>query len=210
MYHSSILRGLKSYKVNLVIKVLIASDFVVWSASNLVGPVLAIFVADILPGGSIEAVGIATMIYFICKSIVEIPVGAYIDKSMAEKDDLYSAVLGTVLSAVGYFLLPIINNVWQFYLLEVIFGASAAIAYPGWYSIFTRHIDESKAAFEWSLYDVLLGLGMAATAGLGAFMVERFGFNFMFHLIGVLTLMGAGLLFVIRKKIYLSPRKKVK
>lgn len=209
MFHRGIMRGLMNYHVNLVIKILIASDFVVWSSANLVGPVFAIFVADKLPGGNIAAVGIASMIYFVTKSIVEIPVGTYIDKSKSERDDLYSALVGTVLNASTFFLYPLIDTVWQLYALQVISGAAAAIAYPGWYSIFTRHIDKSKEAFEWSLYDVLLGLGMAVTSALGAFMVERYGFNVVFNIIGVMMMVGAFQLFIIRHKIYLgAPNKK--
>jgi len=204
MYHRGIMRGLRNYQVNVVIKVLIASDFIVWSSANLVAPIFAIFVADKLPGGSIEAVGIASMIYFIAKCIVEIPVSTYIDKSKSERDDLYSALLGTILNATIFFLYPIIDSVWQLYLLQIVSGAAAAIAYPGWYSIFTRHIDKTKEAFEWSLYDVLLGLGMAATAALGALLVKQFGFDIVFVAIGVMTILGAFLLFIIRNRIYLK------
>jgi len=204
MYHRGIMRGLRNYQVNVVIKVLIASDFIVWSSANLVAPIFAIFVTDKLPGGSIEAVGIASMIYFIAKCIVEIPVSTYIDKSKSERDDLYSALLGTILNATIFFLYPIIDSVWQLYLLQIVSGAAAAIAYPGWYSIFTRHIDKTKEAFEWSLYDVLLGLGMAATAALGALLVKQFGFDIVFVAIGVMTILGAFLLFIIRNRIYLK------
>ncbi|KKR03753.1 MAG: hypothetical protein UT32_C0042G0010 [Parcubacteria group bacterium GW2011_GWC2_39_14] len=196
------MRGLMNYHVNLVIKILIASDFIIWSSANLVGPVFAIFIADRLPGGSIAAVGMASMIFFITKSIVEIPVGTYIDKSKSERDDLYSALLGTILNAVSFFLYPLIDSVWQLYLIQIVSGAAAAIAYPGWYSIFTRHIDKSKEAFEWSLYDVLLGLGMAVTAGLGALMVDKFGFNVVFNVIGFMMLVGAALLFIIQGKVF--------
>ena len=202
MYHRGVMRSLMSYRVNLIIKILIASDFIIWSSVNLVSPIFAIFVVDRLPGGSIASMGIASMIYFIAKSIVEIPVGTYIDRSSSERDDLYSALLGTVLSAVVFFLYPSINTVWQLYVLQAVSGAAAAIAFPGWYSIFTRHVDKAKEAFEWSLYDVLLGLGMAFTAALGAFLVERFGFDVVFYIVGVLVFYGAVLLFIIRNKIY--------
>lgn len=202
MFHRGVMCGLMSYHVNLIIKILIASDFIIWSSANLVGPVFAIFIVDMLPGGNIAAVGIASMIFFVTKSIIEIPVGIYIDKSKSERDDLYSALLGTILNATSFFLYPLIDSVWQLYLVQILSGASAAIAYPGWYSIFTRHVDKSKEAFEWSLHDVLLGIGMAITSALGAFMVAKFGFNVVFYIIGSMTLAGAALLFIIRDGIY--------
>lgn len=202
MFHKGIIRVLKHYKVNVVIKILILSDFLIWSAANLVGPVFAIFVADVIPGGSIEAVGISAMIYFIVKSVAEVPVGVFIDRSRSEKDDLYTALFGTILSSIVYFLYPEITSIWHLYVLQGFAGLAAACAFPGWYSIFTRHVDKAKEAFEWSLYDVMLGIGMAATAALGAFMVEAYGFAAVFYTIGVATFVGALLLIIIQKKIY--------
>jgi MFS family permease len=143
------------------------------------------------------------MIYFLAKSLVEIPVGSFIDKNKSEKDDLYTALGGTLLTALCYILYPSISEVWQLYVVQALSGAGAAIAYPGWYTIFTRHVDKNKEGFEWSLYDVLLGLGMAGTAALGAFLINAFGFNAVFYGTGVMTAIGAFLLFVIRKKIYI-------
>lgn len=202
MYHRNIARSLRNLQINVVIKILILSDFVIWSAANLVSPIFAIFIAENIPGGSLEVVGIATMIFLISKSLFEVPVGIFIDRSKSEKDDLYTAIFGTILSAVVFFLYPEVSSVWQLYVLQGLAGVAGACAYPGWYSMFTKHIDKSKEAFEWSLYDVLLGVGMAVTAALGAFMVESYGFNLVFYVIGFATLLGALLLLIIQGKIY--------
>lgn len=202
MYHRGIIRSLANLKVNIVIKILILSDFVIWSAANLIAPIFAIFVVDKIPGGTIEAVGIATMIFLVVKSIFEVPIGIWIDRSKSEKDDLYTALFGTALTAAVYFLYPHIQGVFHLYVLQALLGLASACAYPGWYSIFTRHIDKSKEAFEWSLYDVLLGFGMAATAALGAFMVDAYGFDVIFYIIGTAIAIGAFLLVIIRNRIH--------
>ena len=204
MFHRALVRSVLNFKVNLIIKILILSDFFVWSSANLLSPVFAIYVVDKIPGASVESVGIATSLYLIVRSIMEIPVGIYIDKTKTEKDDLYSALIGTIASALVYFCYIFINSVWQLYALQIISGMAAALAFPGWYSIFTHHIDKEREGFEWSLYDVMLGVGMAATAALGAFLVEMFGFEMVFVLVGLLMTFGALLLLMIRKKIFLK------
>ncbi len=188
--------------MNVVIKVLIMSDFIIWSVYELLAPIFALFITDHIKGGSIEVVGIAAAIYLIAKSIFEVPVGIYVDKSKSEKDDLYSAICGTLLSAIVLVLYVFIDSIWQLYLLQFLFGVGSAIAFPGWYSIFTRHVDKGKEAFEWSMYDVLLGLGMAIAAALGGFIAEAFGFDVVFILVGIFTFIGAISLFFIKKKIY--------
>jgi len=202
MYSRIILRSIKHYHINPIIKVLIVSDFLIWSSYQLLAPVFAIFITDKITGGSIEAAGIAIALYLIFKSIFEMPVGMYIDRSKSEKDDLYTALVGTVLTALVFFMYPLVDAVWQVYVLQAIFGIASALAFPGWYSIFTRHVDKGKAGFEWSLYDVLTGIGMSAAAALGGFMAEEFGFGVVFITIGCFTLLGGLLLVVIRNKVY--------
>lgn len=202
MYSRSVLRAIGNYQVNFVIKILILSDFLIWSSYQFVAAFFAIFVTDKIPGGNIEAVGIAVAIYMLTKSIFEVPVGMYIDRTKSERDDLMSAITGTILTAVAYFSYTVIDSVAELYFLQALQGLGAAIAFPGWYSIFTRHVDKGKEAFEWSLYDVLLGLGMAAAAAAGGFIAEEFGFNILFFLVGILTLAGAFLLFTIKKDVF--------
>ena len=202
MYHRTILRFLKNYRVNIVIRLLIVSDFLIWAANQLFAPIFAIFITEQIHGGSVEVVGISAAIYFVAKAVFEIPVGMYIDRTKAEKDDLYSAIIGTLGTALVVLWFTQITEVWQLYTTQVLMGLMAAVAFPGWYSIFTRHVDENKAAFEWSLYDVLLGLGMAAAAVIGGLVVEKYGFDIVFYISAISSGIGAVLLLLLRNKIY--------
>jgi len=202
MYHRTIWRSIVEYKMNAVIKILILSDFIIWSVSNLIGPIFAIFIIDFIPGATLEAVGISAALYLIFKSIFEIPVGIWLDKKRGEKDDLYTAVVGSVLISGIFFFYPHINSVWQLYMLQCLLGVAAAISYPGWYGIFTRHIDKKKEAFEWSVYDVALGSGMAGAAAIGAFMADFWGFDIVFYVSGFFTFIGALTLLVIKGQVY--------
>ncbi len=201
MHYKAVRRCLNSYKMNWVIKVLIASDFLIWSSNQLFSPIFAVFITLEVLGGSVEVVGIAMALYLVVKSIFEIPVGIFIDRSTSEKDDLYTAIIGTVLTAVALFSYNFVTEVWHLYLVQTFYGIAAAISHPGRYSIFTKHIDSSKEAFEWSMYDVFLGLGMAAAAALGGFMADIYGFNSLFNIAAVFTLSGAFLLLTIKNKI---------
>ncbi|MFA5075947.1 MAG: MFS transporter [Patescibacteria group bacterium] len=202
MYHQQIARSISRYQVNIVIKILIISDFLVWSANQLLAPIFAIFVTDQIAGGTIEAAGIASALYLVFKSLFEIPVGIYIDRTTSEKDDLWCAVIGTTLTALLFFGYSFIHTVNGVYIIQALLGITSAISFPGWYSIFTRHIDREKAGFEWSVYDVFLGLGMAAAAALSGFFADRFGFSSLFILLGIFTLLGSFMLIMIKNKIY--------
>ncbi|OGY96875.1 MAG: hypothetical protein A2543_00745 [Candidatus Komeilibacteria bacterium RIFOXYD2_FULL_37_8] len=201
MYSRTIVRSIASYKINAVIKILILSDFLIFSAYQLFSPLFAIFIVDEI-GGHVEAAGITVAIYLIFKSIFEMPVGIFIDKSKSEKDDLWAAILGSILVAMVYFSYIFVDSILQLYVLQAVLGIAAAIAFPGWYTLFTRHVDKGKEGFEWSLYDVLLGAGMAAAAALGGFIVSLYGFEVLFIVAAIITVLGALLLFSIKNKIY--------
>jgi MFS family permease len=201
MYSRVMLKALKEKKMNLVVKILIISDVIIWSSCALLTPIFAIFITDKI-GGNIEVVGITTALYFISKAALEVLVGMFVDRTQSEKDDLYLAFAGTTFMAVLYFSYIFINSVAQLYLVQILLGIGAAFAFPGWYSMFTRHIDKGKEAFEWSFYDVLLGIGMAAASAAGGFIVYYLGFNFLFVLVSILMLLGSFLLLSLRKRIW--------
>jgi len=87
MNYRSLIRGVKNYKVSLVIKLLILSDTLLYSAMNLLAPIYALFIQNEIVGANITTVGIASALYLISRSIFEVPVGIMIDKIKGEKDD---------------------------------------------------------------------------------------------------------------------------
>jgi MFS family permease len=201
MFSRSIARSIKHFRINIIIKVLILSDFIISSALNLIAPVFAIFIIDKIPGASLATVGIAAALFLLFKSIFEIPVGIIIDKTKSEADDFFTTFVGSIVAAIVYFLYIYVDSIAQLYALQILLGMAAALSYPGWYGIFSRHIDKKKEAFEWSLYDVLIGLGMAATAVLGALIVEKYDFNILFIICGTSSLVGAFVLVLIKDKL---------
>ena len=117
-------RAILSFKINFIIKILILSDFLIWSSINLVSPIFAIFITDNISGGSIASAGIAVMIYLIVKSVFEVPVAIFIDRTKSEQDDLYTALVGTLLMAVCYYLFVHVDSLWQVYVLQAFLGLS--------------------------------------------------------------------------------------
>ncbi|HCC23049.1 TPA: hypothetical protein DF272_02610 [Candidatus Falkowbacteria bacterium] len=203
MNYRSVVNTVRHFKVNLVIKILILSDFIILTSSNLLSPIFAIFIAEQVPGGDIESAGVAVAIYAVAKAVSEVPVGVFIDKHKGELDDLYVTFIGTIMQGIVYITFIFISNIWQLFLLQALLGVASAVAYPGWYAIFTRHVDSNKQGFEWSLYDVLMGFGYAGAAALSGFIAVRWGFSAIFSVVGIMTICGSSLLVLIRNKMRL-------
>lgn len=177
-------------KINKVVRILIQTDLIFFSAFGLIIPIFAIFITQQIKGGDVKVVGFAAATYWILKSILQIPIGRFLDKLKGERDDLYFLITGYLLTAIvpfGYIFsfLP-----WHIYALQAIYAIGMAMAVPAWAAIFTRHIDKGKEAFEWSLENSALSFGIGITGAIGGILVSKFGFDLVFAMVGILAILG--------------------
>lgn len=85
-------------RINSVVKVLVLTDFFVNSALGLFAPVFAIFVTGQISHGSASVVGFATAAFWITKSIFQLPIARFLDKTDGERDDFWALFFGYFLS----------------------------------------------------------------------------------------------------------------
>jgi len=106
--------------VNKVIKVLIYSDILISGGFGLVAPIFAIFIINNIYGATLEVIGISTAIYLITRSLTQLVVSEIIEKIQGEEDDFYFEFIGTIMSSLIYLFFPLIINVPQLYMAEII------------------------------------------------------------------------------------------
>jgi len=189
-------------KINKVIKTMIQADLIFVSAFGLITPIFAVFILNQIKGGDVKVVGFAAAIYWILKSLLQVPIGRYLDKNVGEKDDFYFVIMGyflAVLVPLGYIFSYF---TWHIYGLQALYAIAMGMAIPGWAAIFTRHIDKGKEAFEWSLESTAMGLGAGITGAIGGILASKFGFNIVFILVAIVAFIGTLLLFTIYKNIF--------
>jgi MFS family permease len=196
--------------VNRIIKFMISSDFVLNLGWGLLGPVFAIFIVqNITVGSSSEAAkvaGFASLSYWAVKSILQIPIGKYLDKNHGERDDYWFMVVGTFIAGfipIGYLFA---SAPWHIYLLQMIYAAGMSMAFPAWLAIFTRHIDKGKEALEWGMESTFLGAGAGIAGGAGGIVASMFGFNVVFIFVSCFTFLATILLLFIKNDV--SPKNK--
>ncbi|MEK7121669.1 MAG: MFS transporter [Patescibacteria group bacterium] len=178
-------------RISHVVKTLVISDFFINSGFAVFAPVFAIFITKQIDGGSLQVVGFAAAIFQIFKSGLQIPIAKYLDKNHGEYDDFYSMILGTFLIALVPFLYLFATKVPHVYMIQALYGIGASFAIPPWYAIFSRHLDKLQENVEWSLDSIAIGIGAATSAALGGILADKFGFQFVFLLGGVLAIFGA-------------------
>ena len=190
----------KRFDINAVVQFLTYSDILMMSGWGLVLPIISVFFSDQIAGGDVKFAGLASTVYFIVKSVVQIPVARMVDKHRGEKDDFWVMVVGSMLISLSAFLYMFATTRAHVYGIQVLYGIGGALSYPTWLAIFTRHVDKNREGLEWSLYYTSVDVGSALTAGLGGLLAASFGYQFLFWLVGVSSIAGTMFLIGVREE----------
>ena len=182
--------------MNRTLKLLMLSDIFVFSGFGLISPILAIFIKDNLVGGTILGAGIASAIFLIIHSILQI----IFAKKFNPKDRLWMVLLGTAFIAAVPFGYIFSSHIYHIYLVQIIYGVGAGFAYPSWYSLFSAHLEKGKRGLQWSVYNSGVGIGSAIAAAAGAWLAEITSFVLVFAITGILSIAGLLVLFGLEKK----------
>lgn len=180
--------------INKVIRFLTFSDILMLSGWGLVNPIFAVFVTDQIQGGNVEMAGLAITIFLLTKSLAQVPIAWVIDREKGEIDDFWVMIVGSLIISLSALFFIFAKTVFHIFLIQVINGFGTALSYPSWLAIFTRHVDYRKEGFEWSIYFTLTDLGGALAAGLGGAIANYLGFQPLFLLVSLLSLLGTAFL----------------
>lgn len=192
----------KILEFNKVILTMVVVDFFIIGAFSTISPFFAIFVIQDIRGGTATVAGFAAAIYWITKSIFQLPISRWLDRTDGERDEFNALFFSYLVSA----FIPIIYffsfQPWHIYVAQALLGFIFAWAVPAWYSIFTRHLDKFRISFEWSLFSVSVGVSAALAASGAGLLVDYFGFRAVFILASAIILLSSFGLLNIRNKIF--------
>jgi MFS family permease len=183
--------------MNRTMKMLMLSDIFVLTGFGLIQPILAIFINGGVAGGTLLTAGLASALFMLTKSLVQLPFGRYID---GHDRKMRWLIIGTLLMALVPIIYVTARSVSQVYLAEVIYGLGSGMAYPTWLGIWSSNLDKGKESFQWSVYSTSTGIGTAATGAAGAAISSLLGFTATFLLAGLLCLFGCAALFVLETR----------
>jgi MFS family permease len=195
------------FGINKVIKCLIFSDLVLLFGWGLISPILAIFIVQKIKDGDVKVAGTAIGLYWLVKSLIQIPIAHYLDKRRGEKDDYYAMILGIFIASLvplGYIFASLS---WHIYFLQLIYAFGMALNIPAWGGIFVRHVDKGKEALSWGLESSAIGIGAGIAGILGGTIAKFFGFIPLFILVFVFGIVSIILLLLIFKD--LIPKDKI-
>ncbi|RJR14862.1 MFS transporter [Candidatus Microgenomates bacterium] len=181
---------------NKPIRILLITNGLILIASAMLGPIYALFVERV--GGSLLDASFAFGAYALAAGITTLTSGKVADKV---KENELIVVFGYVVMACGFFGYMLVNSVWSLLLVQVIIGLGEAIYSPAFDAVYSKHLDGHKSGREWGAWESINYFTTAFGALFGGLLVTYLGFNAMFTSMGLLSLVSAGYIFRLPRKI---------
>jgi len=177
--------------MNKIISILIEGNIVISAAWGFINPFFAVFVTKQIQDGSLVVVGLASTIYWLVKSTLQMPIAKFLDQLPSEDDDAFALVLGSFLISLVPFGFLIASQAIHIYFLHLLLALGDALRVPSWNAIFTRHVDKGKEGTEWGLNSTICGYFLALATLCGGWIAEKIGFQGIFIFGGVISILGS-------------------
>lgn len=182
-------------RFNAVVRRFVLADLIWLGGWGLMSPIFGVFVVNDIPGGTVLTVGIGAAIYWVLKSIVQIPVALAIDRTPSERDDYLVLTVSLMLAGLTAFSFILVHSVWQLYLVQAMQAISFALYIPSWNGIFTRHLDPDHRALEFALDSTAVGVATGLAGLAGSVIADQFGFHVIFFMTAILSFVSAIIIF---------------
>ena len=185
--------------VSLTVRFLTASDAALRSSLGLFGPIFAVYLTQrIDTANALEVIGIGTSIYLFTRSLGQIPLAYIIDKIKGEKDDFYILLVGNTIFVIVPILYLLISQPWHLFAIQFVYGLGAALTFPTWNALFTRHIDKGREGTEWGMYQTTVDMAGAVAAPIGGFIASYYGFTAVMVMASCLAVISSIFIFFTR------------
>lgn len=169
------------FQLNPIVKAYMISEALLWSAWDLILPIIAVFISSEIPGASIQLAATGYSIYLITRVIFELIAGRVLQNSTIKKK-LLTAIFGISFLSFAYLGFAFANSITTVFVFFAQLGIGMGTAAPAKASLFSTHLDKNKESTEWSLTDAVTFICMALATALGGFIAAQYGFQKLFIL----------------------------
>lgn len=185
----------KPFAVNSSIKALLLISGLFMFAFGMFGPIYAIFVEKV--GGGITVASGSWAVFLGVSGILTFLAGKY--ESRMKETEL-AIMWSQYIIGIAYIMYYFTDTVLMLYLTQIVLGIGEALFWPAFHSLYGKHVDHTKSAEQWGIYDGLAYIVPAISAALGGWLVESYGFNLVFLIMAFLSVLnGIFILFLPRR-----------
>lgn len=180
-------------KVGRIVKYLVLSDLFLLLGWGFIEPILSVFIVERIAGATLVTVGIATALYWILKSVLQLPIANWLDRDWppSEKRDFAALVWGLLIAGFSALAFSVISLPWELYAVQAVHAVAFALYIPSWSSIFSRHLDHDRVSFDWSLDSTVAGFASGVSGLVTGIVAAAWGFVAVFVAGGIFSLVAA-------------------
>lgn len=177
------------------LKVLFSINAVFVFASQLLGPLFAVYVLKI--DGGVMLISLATSTQLLSSTLFLAIVSKW-GSGVKEKEYLMAG--GYLLRALGWFAYMFISTPVGLVLLQLVFGLGEALGSPSFNAIFAEHVNKENDVSMYADWSVISNLIMALGTIIGGLMVTVWGFGVLFGIMSALALISFVAILVIPRR----------
>ena len=145
------------------------------------------------------------MIHRVMGALAAIPVGKWFDSQKGYLDEVTGLSFACLVAGFCYILLSFSTQIWQFYLIMFFLGITAMVNLASWRILFYNNIGKKQFGQTIGVYQMLFSLGIGLFLAVGGFAGDRYGYDTVLMLGGIMMTFGSLLPLMIRG--YFEPKK---
>lgn len=174
-----------SYKMknNKALKVLYFYNSLFVFASNLIGPLFAIYVQKF--NNQIITISLIWATYIISTAVFSYAFSKFGDRIIEQE---YCLMAGFLIRAVVWFTFIFASNIYIVIFLQILLALGEAIGSPAFDAIRSNHVDKDVQMSEFSTWILISNLSMGVATVIGGLTVTFLGFPILFFIMFVLAL----------------------
>ncbi len=182
-------------KISNSLKTLFTVNSIFVFASQLLGPLFAVYVMKI--DGGVMLISLATSVQLLSSTLFL----AFVSKwGVGIKEKEYLLAVGYILRAFGWLGYIFVSGPVALILLQLVFGLGDALGTPSFNAIFAEHVDKQNDVPMYADWSVISNLIMALGTVLGGYLVTVWGFNVLFVIMSAMAMVSFFLVLITPRK----------
>lgn len=142
------------------------ADIFSWGPYMVISALSGLYLATKLDMDAVQVIAIGTSIYYITRSVIQMPIGKITDKIKSDSDEILFLLIGAILMGLPFIVYPFISIPVHYYILQFVFGLGVSFNLTNWRKLFALNVDKNREGTQYGFYEICMSGGAAIFSAL--------------------------------------------
>lgn len=142
------------------------ADVFSWGPYMVISALSGLYLATKLDMDAVQVIAIGTSIYYITRSVIQMPIGKITDKIKSDSDEILFLLIGAILMGLPFIVYPFISIPVHYYILQFVFGLGVSFNLTNWRKLFALNVDKNREGTQYGFYEICMSGGAAIFSAL--------------------------------------------